>query len=244
MDLKELVSNSEPDSDERRLDTIKFLSVEEINRLLDSITSIRDKTIFTIAYYHGLRASEVGLLKEKDYNNEAKQIALPRKKKGRFKVHDLSEDQVKLLNKWMKVRGKHGDNTPLFPSRQGRPISRGMLDVLMKKYGRLINLPKDKCHFHVLRHSCAVHMVQISNMNLLWIRDWLGHKAYKSTLVYANVSDKALSTAAEMFYKSKEPTKIDKRRKGKAKGIVKEVEEMEVAVKLNVDWSKDKKKGK
>ena len=42
--------------------TIHFLTQDELRQLFKVIRSKRDKTIFLVAYRHGLRASEVGLL--------------------------------------------------------------------------------------------------------------------------------------------------------------------------------------
>jgi integrase len=43
--------------------SIHFLTQSEMRALLDAIPSKRDYAIFLIAYRHGLRASEVGLLR-------------------------------------------------------------------------------------------------------------------------------------------------------------------------------------
>ena len=45
-----------------RAETIKFLTLDEIKRLFSVIRNKRDKALFLLAYRHGLRASEVGLL--------------------------------------------------------------------------------------------------------------------------------------------------------------------------------------
>ena len=41
---------------------ITFLTQEEVQRLFSAIKTKRDRAIFAVAYRHGLRASEVGLL--------------------------------------------------------------------------------------------------------------------------------------------------------------------------------------
>ena len=43
-------------------DTIQFLTVDELTRLMAVIEDKRDRAIFLTAYRHGLRASEVGNL--------------------------------------------------------------------------------------------------------------------------------------------------------------------------------------
>ena len=48
-------------------DTIKFLTLDETGRLLAATrASPRDRALFLVAYRHGLRASEVGLLRAED----------------------------------------------------------------------------------------------------------------------------------------------------------------------------------
>jgi integrase len=47
----------------RRSETIKFLTLDETRQLFTAITDKRDKAIFLFAYQHGLRASEIGLLR-------------------------------------------------------------------------------------------------------------------------------------------------------------------------------------
>ena len=48
-------------------DTIRFLTLDELGRLLAATrASVRDRALFLLAYRHGLRASEVGLLRAED----------------------------------------------------------------------------------------------------------------------------------------------------------------------------------
>ena len=50
-----------------RIDTIRFLTLDELGRLLAATRgSVRDRALFLLAYRHGLRASEVGLLRVED----------------------------------------------------------------------------------------------------------------------------------------------------------------------------------
>jgi integrase len=47
--------------------SINFLTQDEMRRLLDTIPSKRDYAIFLLAYRHGLRVSEVGMLRRDDF---------------------------------------------------------------------------------------------------------------------------------------------------------------------------------
>ena len=48
-------------------ETIRFLTLDELGRLLAAArASARNRALFLVAYRHGLRASEVGLLRAED----------------------------------------------------------------------------------------------------------------------------------------------------------------------------------
>jgi len=110
---------------------------------------------------------------------------LHRKKGSLSGEHPLQADEVRVLKAYLKTRS---DSLPyLFPSRKGSPISRAMLDVLIKGYGEKAKLPEDKRHFHVLKHSIATHLLD-KGAELRFLQDWLGHANIQNTVIYAQVS--------------------------------------------------------
>ena len=64
----------------RNRDLIKFLTPDELTRLIGSITNKRDRAIFLTAYRHGLRAGEIGLLQVSDLDLKRLRIMLHRTK--------------------------------------------------------------------------------------------------------------------------------------------------------------------
>ncbi len=169
----------------RRTETIKFLTLDEAKRLFSVIESKRDKAIFLLAYRHGLRASEVGLLRKADIDLKTLRVMIHRKKGSLSGEYPLQADEVRVLKAYLKTRS---DSLPyLFPSRKGSPISRAMLDVLIKGYGEKAKLPEDKRHFHVLKHSIATHLLD-KGAELRFLQDWLGHANIQNTVIYAQVS--------------------------------------------------------
>ena len=168
-----------------KADTIKFLTETEIQKLIGVISSKRDKAIFLLAYRHGLRASEVGLLQRNDFDEKQLRSNIHRLKGSLSGVHPLQPDEVRILKGFLRSRE---DSLPyLFPSRKGAPISRAMLDVLIKGYGERVNLPDDKRHFHVLKHSIATHLLD-TGADIRFVQDWLGHANIQNTVIYAQIS--------------------------------------------------------
>jgi site-specific recombinase XerD len=191
--------SAKPGSRARHSQTIKFLTFDETKRLFENITSKRDKAIFLFAYRHGLRASEVGLLRKTDVDLKTLRMMIHRNKGSLSGEHPLQSDEVRVLKAYLRTRE---DSLPyLFPTRKGSPISRAMLDVLIKGYGEAANLPKEKRHFHVLKHSIATHLLE-KGAELRFLQDWLGHSNIQNTVIYtALVSSSREQKAREYFLK-------------------------------------------
>src|ERR1700759_3618247 len=165
----------------RRSETIKFLTLDETRRLFKAISGKRDKALFLLAYRHGPRASEIGLLRVSDLDLKRLRVILHRLKGSLSGEHPLQADEARALKAWLK--GRDTDSPILFPSRRGLPISRQMLDVLMKSYGEEAAIPTDKRHFHVLKHSIATHLLE-AGAELRFVQDWLGHSNIHKTVIY------------------------------------------------------------
>jgi integrase len=97
----------------RRTETIKFLTLDETKRLFSRISDKRDKAIFLTAYRHGLRASEIGLLRVDDLDLKRLKIMLHRLKGSLSGEHPLQPDEARALKAWLKARGT--DSPVLFP---------------------------------------------------------------------------------------------------------------------------------
>jgi len=79
-------------------DTIKFLTPDEIGRLLAAArANVRDRALFLIAYRHGLRAREVGLLRAEDLDLRTLRLMVHRLKGSHSGAHPLQPDEAKAL---------------------------------------------------------------------------------------------------------------------------------------------------
>ena len=179
--------------------SIKYLTQDELKRLLGVIESKRDKAIFLVAYYHGLRASEVGMLKLEDANLVRGRIRIIRQKHSLGGEYPMHPGLIKAIKAWLKER--KDANLWLFPSQRGTPISRFTLDKLIKRYGKKAGIPEDKCHFHVLKHSIATHMLDAGS-DIRSVQDWIGHQNIQNTVVYAQISNKARDELAQKLMAS------------------------------------------
>ena len=122
--------------------TIHFLTQDELRQLFKVIRSKRDKAIFLVAYRHGLRASEIGLLQRADVDAKKGRISIHRLKGSISGIYPMQPNVLKVIRSYLRTRA---DESPyLFLSKRQVPISRYTLHHLMQMYGGVADLPVEK----------------------------------------------------------------------------------------------------
>jgi site-specific recombinase XerD len=179
--------------------TIHFLTQPELRALFRVITRKRDRALFLVAYWHGLRASEVGLLHVGDLNFAQQRLTIHRLKRSLSGIYPLRADEVTALKVYLRER-KH-PSPSLFLSQRGTPISRRQLDTLMKHYGEEAGIPASKRHFHALKHSIATHLLD-AGADLRFVQDWVGHASIKNTVIYAQLTSRRRDEEARKVFTS------------------------------------------
>lgn len=109
----------------------------------------------------------------------------------------LEKPCVDILRRYMEENGlfqKTVLEMPLFCNNQMKKLSRSGVSYVLEKYIDKMNvdsvtIPK-KITPHCLRHSKAMHMLE-AGINLIYIRDYLGHESIETTQVYARANPKA-----------------------------------------------------
>jgi integrase len=166
--------------------TMQYLTQEELKRLFAVIRDKRDKALFLLAYRHGLRASEIGLLQRTDVDLKQGRITIHRLKGSLSGIYPLQPDAIKLLRAYLRART---DSSPyLFISNRGVPINRRTLWCAMQTYGEKAGVPPEKRKFHSLKHSIATHLLDARG-ELRFVQDWVGHKNVQNTTKYAQLTN-------------------------------------------------------
>ena len=84
--------------------TMQFLTQEELKRLLAVIKNKCDKALYPLAYRHGLRASEIGLLQRTDVDLKQGRSTIHRLKGSLSGIYPLQPDVIKLLRAYLRAR--------------------------------------------------------------------------------------------------------------------------------------------
>jgi integrase/recombinase XerD len=175
------------------------LSTEEVRRLLatpptDTIVGLRDRALLALLYATGIRASECAGLKQGDVDFREQTIRVLGKG-GHERVIPLNSEVLPALHIYAEARGAALPSAPFFRSRFGRPLTRGAIFERVQTYGRRAHITKPLSP-HRLRHTFATHLVR-AHVNVVTIRDLLGHRQISSTQIYIHLSAQDLRAAAD-----------------------------------------------
>ena len=176
------------------------LTEQEVKRLIkaprtDTVLGIRDRAILIILYGTGIRASECAELKEKDVHIEERIIHVTGKG-GDQRTVPLNDDVARALKQYRSVRGEVSVNAPFFRSRKKEQgLSRQGIYELVKKYARKARITKNVSP-HVIRHSFATHLIR-NDVNLVVLRDLLGHRQISSTQIYLHMTAEDIRKAID-----------------------------------------------
>jgi len=172
----------------------------------------RDYTLLLFLYNCGARVSEAAGLRWDDL-----QLVSPRqvRLRGKGKKERLLPLWPDTANALHRLRGvTHGaDQQCVFVNRYDQPMTRDGIAYVLAKHAAAaaeVNhaLQRKRITPHVLRHSCAVALLQ-SGTDVTVIRDYLGHASVATTGRYITTNLQMKRDAMQAFWKKAgiEPTR-------------------------------------
>ena len=193
---------------------LMYLPLDSIKGLLEqpdctTIQGKRDAVLLSLLYDTGARVQELVDLKVCDIClNDTVTIVLTGKG-GKSRIVPVMKPTGELLRQYMDGAGLCSPvykRTPLFANRGNKPLTRAGVTYILKKYAEQAQAQgvKDisgEITPHWLRHSKAMHLLQ-SGVNLVYIRDLLGHSDISTTEIYARADEKMKRKALTEAYSS------------------------------------------
>lgn len=188
---------------------LQYLSYEEIKEMLagpDPSTEkgFRDLLILCLLYDTGARVSEllnvtIGDIRLGKYariqltgkGNKSREVPLSSKTADLLKIHIEKQNLFR-----PEKRAER-----LFLNPKGRPLTRAGITYILQKYAPA---GYEKITPHILRHTKAMHLLQ-SGVNIVYIRDILGHVDIKTTEIYARADTEMKRKALEQAYPTPVP---------------------------------------
>jgi site-specific recombinase XerD len=171
---------------------VSSLTRIEVQALLDApdrrtVPGIRDRAMLHLAFAGGLRVSELVGLDINAFDGRTPACVHIMGKGRRERVLPLWRETADAIRAWIAVRPV-GVDTALFLNSAGRAMTRSGFEYILTKHAaaasrHIPSLTAKSISPHVLRHSCAMHMLQATR-DIRKVALWLGHATLQSTEIY------------------------------------------------------------
>ena len=206
-------------TEQREISYMKTNGVELLVSQIDinATNGLRDYVMLLILYTTGVRVSELVNIKVKDISlTEPYTIRIHGKgNKGRYvPLMKTAVPHIKRYLSYMHYDSEARYEEYLFKNHMNAQFTRQGINYVLKKYGdkaRAINpvlIPSDLTA-HKMRHTTAMELIT-SGVDLMYIRDLLGHSSVTTTEVYArtdaNLKRKAIEAASREILPQEEAT--------------------------------------
>lgn len=193
--------------------TLNYLTIEGIKLLLaqPDVTTIagrRHLAILSLLYDTGARVQELADLTISSLRIASQPYTVRIVGKGRkSRIVPLMSEQVHILKAYIKdynLENIDDGATPLFFNKRREKLSRAGISYILLTYASQARTMNDKLiptvlSCHSIRHSKAMHLLQ-AGVNLVYIRDILGHTSIQTTDIYARADGKAKREALQKAY--------------------------------------------
>jgi site-specific recombinase XerD len=188
---------------------ISYLTLEGIRLLLAQPNTAtrqgrRDLALLSFTYDSAARVQEVIDVTPSKLRLESPCTVELHGKGSKSRIVPLLDAQTEILRAYIEESGL-GDpqksDFPLFCNRKGEKLTRAGIGYILNKY--VISARKndttlipERFHCHCLRHSKSMHLLQ-AGVNLVYIRDILGHVSVTTTEIYSRADSKQKREALE-----------------------------------------------
>ncbi|MCC5447017.1 site-specific tyrosine recombinase/integron integrase [Candidatus Nanobsidianus stetteri] len=152
----------------------KFITYDELNKLLENAENYRDKLIIKFLFYTGVRVSELIKIKKNDIIFEEGFVKVYGKG-GKERIVPIPKD---LLNELKDYINKINTEN-IFP------LSSRQVERIIKNVAKKAGINK-KVTPHVLRHSLATTLLS-KGVDIRYIQEILGHSSLNITQIYTHV---------------------------------------------------------
>jgi len=166
----------------------KAIPQEDIGRIIDAVTSVRDRALIMLLLRTGMRIGELLEVKLEDIVLHDQKILIyigSKNYEGREVYYSADAEQA--LKHWLRIRDK--TKRYLFYGRSDKPLSYVAAWGAMRKTLERAGLIDKGYSPHSLRHTFATDMIN-AGMRVEVLQQILGHQDIEMTLRYARLSDR------------------------------------------------------
>jgi site-specific recombinase XerD len=198
--------------------TVNYMSLDAVRLILKqpdvrTMSGRRDMVLLSLMYDSGARVQEMADLSVNDIRTDSPATAKITGKGGKTRIVPLMKPTADIVYRYiidsrLSCNGKR--SYPLFPNRSGEKLTRAGIKYILSKYvstarNENASILPDVISPHSFRHSKAMHLLH-AGVNLIYIRDILGHADLKTTEIYARIDGEMKRKALERAFTNTVPS--------------------------------------
>ena len=181
------------------------MSLEEVKRLISAPKYLKHRLMIATLYGCGLRSYELCALKLADVDFDRKTVFIKKQKGRQDRYVPLSKHLARGLKRYIQTENPqiYLFNSQVTDNGRSLPITVRAIQWVIKENRSKIGTSK-KITAHTLRHSYATHLLE-SGLNLIALKELLGHARIETTLIYLHVSNTGSSkkySPLDLLYKT------------------------------------------
>lgn len=177
----------------------KYLTLDESKKLLSVISGKnkeRDFAIITLFLNCGMRLSELVSINYNDIKSDGTIVITGKGNKERTIY--LNQACIEAITAYMKVRPNDKvKDRALFLSSRYQRINPRTVEMMVNKYIDMAGLGGRGLSVHKLRHTAATLMYQHGNVDVLVLKEILGHENLGTTEIYTHIQSDASKNAVD-----------------------------------------------
>ena len=177
----------------------KYLTLDESKKLLSVISGKnkeRDFAIVTLFLNCGMRLSELVSINYNDIKSDGTIVITGKGNKERTIY--LNQACIESITAYMKVRPNDKvKDRALFLSSRYQRINPRTVEMMVNKYIDMAGLGGRGLSVHKLRHTAATLMYQHGNVDVLVLKEILGHENLGTTEIYTHIQSDASKNAVD-----------------------------------------------
>lgn len=191
-----------------RAAAVTYLEPEEVEALLRqpdvrTPAGVRDRALILFLYNTGARVSEALAVSKNDVEFARPAHVRLHGKGAKDRICPLWQETARAIER--VIASVDHDDGPIFRNAHGRPLTRDGVAHILQKHARsaareVVGLARRNVTPHVLRHSCAVALLQ-AGIDVATIRDYLGHVSVATTSRYITTNLQMKRQVLEAFWK-------------------------------------------
>lgn len=174
----------------------------------------RNLALLALMYDSGARVQEMIDLTPSSIRLDIPSVVTLVGKGRKARIVPLQEEQIVFLKKYMQenhLLEPHTSLYPLFSNSRKEKLTRAGITYILKTYAARARktdaaIIPETISCHCLRHSKAMHLLQ-AGVNLIYIRDILGHVSVQTTDIYARADSRQKRESFEKAYVEMKPEK-------------------------------------